>query len=143
MNGQMVFSNSGLKEMDKFRILIVEDNSFFRQTLRESLQKSFPRVAVDEATNGAEALQRVEAFVPDLILMDIRLPGESGLGLTKKIKEDYPEITIFILTNYDIPECRKAAFRYGADRFIDKGSLNRTRLEELVGFAWSKVHGAS
>jgi CheY-like chemotaxis protein len=118
--------------MDKFRILIVEDNSFFRQTLRESLQMSFPGVAIDEATNGVEALQRVQAFFPDLILMDIRLPGESGLVLTQKIKTVYPDIIIFILTNYDIPECRDAAFRYGADRFIVKESLNRVRLEELV-----------
>jgi CheY-like chemotaxis protein len=118
--------------MDKFRILIVEDNSFFRQTLRESLQMSFPGVAIDEATNGVEALQRVQAFFPDLILMDIRLPGESGLVLTQKIKTVYPDIIIFILTNYDIPECREAAFRYGADRFIVKESLNRVRLEELV-----------
>ncbi len=93
---------------------------------------SFPGVAFDEATNGVKALQRVEAFIPDLIFMDIRLPGESGLGLTEKIKANYPEIIVFILTNYDIPECRKAAFRYGADRFITKESLNRIRLEELV-----------
>lgn len=118
--------------MDKFRILIVEDNGLFRQTLRESLQMSFPGVAIDEATNGVEALQRVQAFFPDLILMDIRLPGENGLGLTQKIKAVYPDIIIFILTNYDIPECREAAFRYGADRFIPKESLNRMRLEELV-----------
>jgi DNA-binding NarL/FixJ family response regulator len=64
--------------------------------------------------------------------MDIRLPGESGLVLTQKIKTVYPDIIIFILTNYDIPECRDAAFRYGADRFIVKESLNRVRLEELV-----------
>jgi CheY-like chemotaxis protein len=125
-------SNSSPREMDQFRFLIVEDNGFFRQTLRESLQTSFPGVAIDEATNGVEALQKVEASVPDLILMDIRLPGESGLGLTKKIKENYPEIIIFILTNYDSWECQEAASRYGADRFISKESLNRMRLEELV-----------
>ena len=118
--------------MNKLRTLIVEDNSFFRQTLRESLQMSFPGIAIDEAANGVEALQRVNAFLPDLILMDIRLPGESGLGLTKKIKEIYPDVTVFILTHYDTPECREAAARYGADRFIAKDSLNRMRLEELI-----------
>ncbi len=118
--------------MNKLRTLIVEDNSVFRQTLRESLQVSFPGIAIDEAANGAEALQRVNAFLPDLILMDIRLPGESGLGLTKKIKAIYPDVTVFILTHYDTPECREAASRYGADRFIVKDSLNRIRLEELI-----------
>ena len=116
--------------MNKLRTLIVEDNSLFRQTLRESLQKSFPEIVIDEATNGAEALRRINALLPDLILMDIRLPGESGLGLTKKIKEIYPDVTIFILTNYDTLECRQAASRCGADRFIAKDSLNR--VEELI-----------
>ncbi len=115
-----------------FRILIVEDNGIFRQAIREGLQLSFPGVTIDEATNGVEALQRVKAFFPDLILMDIRLPGESGLGLTQKIKTAYPNIIICILSNYDIPECREAALKYGADHFIAKESFNRMRLEELV-----------
>jgi len=112
------------------RLLIVEDNNVFRQALRESLQQSFPKIAIDEAANGVEALERVNVFVPDLILMDIRLPGESGLGLTKKIKAIYPDIIIFILTNYDSQECREAASRYGADRYIPKESLKR--VEELI-----------
>ena len=116
--------------MNKLRLLLVEDNNLFRQTLRESLQVSFPEVAIDEALNGPEALQKVNAFLPDLILMDIRLPGENGLGLTNKIKSIYPDVTIFILTNYDTPECRTAASRCGADRFIAKDSFNR--LEELI-----------
>ncbi len=118
--------------MDKFRILVVEDNSFFRQGLREGLQLSFPGVVVDEAATGAEALERVKAFSPDLIFMDIRLPGESGLAVTQKIKAAYPEIIIFILSNYDTPEYRHAAIRYGADHFVAKESFNRMRLEELV-----------
>jgi len=128
----IVPSNPSPAKMNKLRALIVEDHSFFRQTLRESLQASFPGIVIEEAVNGAEALQRVNAFLPDLILMDIRLPGESGLGLTKRIKELYPDVTIFILTSYDTLECREAASRYGADRFIPKDSLNRARLEELI-----------
>lgn len=116
--------------MNKLRTLIVEDNNLFRQTLKEGLQAAFPEILIDEATNGTEALQKVNAFLPDLILMDIRLPGESGLGLTKKIKAIYPDVTIFMLTNYDTLECRRAASRYGADRFIAKDSLSR--LEELI-----------
>ena len=126
----MASSNPSLGRANKLRTLIVEDNSLFRQTLRESLQKSFSRIVIEEAVNGAEALQRINALLPDLILMDIRLPGENGLGLTSKIKEIYPDVTIFVLTNYDTLECRKAASRCGADRFIAKDSLNQ--LEELI-----------
>jgi CheY-like chemotaxis protein len=126
----MVSSNPGPKGMNKLRLLLVEDNNLFRQTLRESLRVSFPEIAIDEAPNGVEALERVNAFAPDLILMDIRLPGESGLALTKKIKAIYPDIIIFLLTNYDSEECREAASRYGADRYIPKDSLKR--VEELI-----------
>lgn len=116
--------------MNKLRLLIVEDNNLFRQTVRESLQGSFPEIAIDEAANGVEALKKVNVFAPDLILMDMRLPGESGLALTKKIKAIYPDIIIFILTNYDSRECREAASRYGADRYIAKDSFKR--VEELI-----------
>ena len=126
----MVSSNPNPKGMNKLRLLLVEDNNLFRKTLRESLRVSFPEIAIDEAANGVEALKRVNVFAPDLILMDIRLPGESGLALTKKIKAIYPDIIIFILTNYDSQECREAASRYGADRYIAKDSLKR--VEELI-----------
>jgi CheY-like chemotaxis protein len=119
-----------LKGMDMLRLLIVEDSNVFRQTLRESLKVSFPKIAIDEAANGLEALRKVDAFAPDLILMDIRLPGESGLGLTQKIKSIYPDIIIFLLTGYDSPECREAALRYGADHYIPKESFKR--VEALI-----------
>lgn len=118
--------------MKKFRILIVDDFSGYRTLFKKSLRISFPSIAIAEATNGSEALQKVEAFLPDLIFMDIRLPGESGLTLTKKIKATHPNITILILTAYDIPEYREAAPKYGADRFLAKNSLNYMELKKLV-----------
>jgi CheY-like chemotaxis protein len=118
--------------MKKFRILIVEDNHPYRQMLKTTLQESFPTIAIDEAADGGEALQKVDTFLPDLIFMDIKLPGVNGLELTRKIKAAHPNITIFILTSYDIPEYREAAFQYGADRFVPKTSLNRMELQELV-----------
>jgi CheY-like chemotaxis protein len=118
--------------MKKFRILIVDDFGGYRTLFKKTLRISFPSIAIDEATNGSEALQKVEAFLPDLIFMDIRLPGESGLTLTQKIKATHPNITILILTAYDIPEYREAAPKYGADRFLAKNSLNYMELKELV-----------
>jgi CheY-like chemotaxis protein len=118
--------------MKKFRILIVDDFGSYRKLFKKTLRISFPSIAIDEATNGSEALQKVEALLPDLIFMDIRLPGESGLTLTKKIKATHPNITILILTAYDIPEYREAASKYGADRFLAKNSLNYMELKELV-----------
>ena len=118
--------------MKKLRILIVDDNVPFRELLKKILKRSFPTMAIDVAADGGGALQKVDAFLPDLIFMDIRLPGENGLELTKKIKTTYPNIIIFIMTFYTTSEYREAALECGADRFLPKTSLDRTELEELV-----------
>ncbi len=118
--------------MKKFRILIVDDNDVFRQILKTTLQESFPTIAIGEAADGDEALEKVDTSLPDLIFMDIRLPGENGLELTKKIKATHPNITILILTCYDTPDYREFAFQYGADHFLAKTDLDHTELEELV-----------
>ena len=120
--------------MKEFRILIVDNDDSFRQILKTTLRVSLPTIAIDEATGGIEALQKIDAFLPDLIFMDIRLPGENGLTLTRKIKATYPNTIIVILTSYDKPEYREVAIRNGADRFLVKTSLNPKELEELVKY---------
>ena len=110
----------------------MEDNVTFRNTFKEVLCKIFPFMVVEEALDGAEALKKVETFLPELVFMDVRLPGETGLELTKKIKASHPQILIIILTDYDLPEYRKAAFDSGADDFVVKGSLNPAAIEALV-----------
>ena len=118
--------------MEKFRILIVDNDDSFRQILKKTLRVSLPTIAIDEAAGGIEALQKVDIFLPDLIFMDVQLPGENGLNLTKKIKATHPNITILILSSYDKPEYREAASRFGADPFLVKTSLNHVELEGLV-----------
>ena len=115
-----------------FKILIVEDNASFRQSLKEILSTRFPFMVVWEAVDGKEALQKVDAFSPDLIFMDIRLPWENGLKITKKIKSYYPKTIIIILTSYDLPEYREAAHQYGANYFLSKGSSTREDILALV-----------
>jgi DNA-binding NarL/FixJ family response regulator len=108
---------------DMKRILIVEDNAFFLQFLKETMHLRFPSIDMLEAANGEEAMQKIKTFSPEAILMDLRLPGENGLELTKKIKAQYPNIIIVILTNYDLPEYREAAYHSGADHFVSKDSF--------------------
>ena len=114
------------------KVLIVEDNPIFRDALRQGLLDYFPSMVIEEAGNGDEALQTIKGGPPDLIFMDIRLPGVNGLQLTQKIKKDFPDINIAILTDYDLPEYRQAAVQYGADRFFVKNSFKWDELEALV-----------
>jgi DNA-binding NarL/FixJ family response regulator len=121
--------------------LIVEDNVTFRGSLKETLHSRFPAMNITEAGDGEEALQKIKASVPDLIFMDIKLPGENGLSLTRKIKIEYPDVVIVILTSYDLPEYREAAFQYDADYFITKASLS-TEIVEVVESALSNLDKA-
>lgn len=114
------------------RTLIVENSVTFRKTFSEALGKRFPKMVIEEAENGEEAMRKILSFHPQLVFMDIRLPGENGLRLTGKIKSHMPEAVVIILTDYDLEEYRSAAFLNGADDFIAKGALNLSDIEEIV-----------
>jgi DNA-binding NarL/FixJ family response regulator len=109
--------------------MLVEDNVIFRETLRDSLRLRFPSIEIVEAGNGEEALEKIGSVPPNLIFMDIRLPGQNGLELTERIKKVHPDISIIILTDYDIPEYREAAARFKADYFFSKDSMP---IEEVI-----------
>jgi DNA-binding NarL/FixJ family response regulator len=112
----------------KPNVLIVDDNSLVRETTRSYLESKFPALEVNEAVDGNAAFNQIRERLPDLIMMDIRLPGENGLKLTRKIKELYPQIVVVIFTSYDLPEYRKAALENGAAFFLSKSSLHNKKL---------------
>jgi DNA-binding NarL/FixJ family response regulator len=104
------------------RTLIVEDNATFRQMLKEILYARFPTMTIEEEPDGCDLFPKIDTFHPRIVFMDIRLPGENGLELTRKIKMNYPDITVVILTSYDLPEYRQAARQSKADHFVTKDS---------------------
>jgi len=118
--------------MRPFKTLIVEDHDPFRQALLEGLRARFPAMIFAEASTGQEVLPQVETFAPDLIFMDIKIPGENGLSLTQKVKARYPETLVIVLTGYDIPEYRQAAYERGANDFLVKGSITNEEVLNLV-----------
>ena len=114
------------------KALIVEDSATFRQMLREVLSARLPKMDIAEERDGSELFLRIDTFRPNIIFMDIRLPGENGLELTKKIKLSYPDIIVVVLTGYDLPEYRQAAIQSKADYFVSKDSPTQDLLA-LVG----------
>ena len=119
-----------------FRTLLVEDSQSFRAATRELLQSHFPFMGIEEAGSGSQALHKLGYLEPDLVIMDIKLPDANGVGLTKNIKTGNAGVTVVILSSYDIPEYRQAAFRAGADCFISKDSP--TCMEDIL----ARVKGA-
>jgi DNA-binding NarL/FixJ family response regulator len=115
------------------KILVVEDSDFFRQSLKALLSSRFPTTVVEEAVDGREALEMIDTSMPDLILMDIKLPGDNGLEITRKVRHRHQDVPIIILTYYDSPEHREAAFECGANHFLAKG----TPSEDVLGLVES------
>jgi DNA-binding NarL/FixJ family response regulator len=120
-------------------LLLVEDNEEFRHVIGDILSSHFSTLDVAEAADGEEAFKKIQIRRPRIIIMDIQLPGESGLDLTKKIRLLYPEIAIIILTDYDLPAYREAAFRYGARCFLSKGSSTPNQIIASVESVLSKM----
>jgi DNA-binding NarL/FixJ family response regulator len=120
------------------KTLIVEDNSTFRQVLTEILRTRFPAMPVAEERDGSELFPKIDTFHPNIIFMDIRLPGESGLELTRKIKTSYPDIVVVILTSYDLPEYRNAATQSNADYFVSKDSPSQEILALVESVCFSR-----
>ena len=117
---------------EPLNILLVEDNTQYRGTVKDTLLSQFPEINVNEASDGKEALTTFDADPPALVFIDINLRGESGLVLTRVIKEIFPQVPICILTNHDSPEYRKAAKQSRADFFLSKLTTKREDLIELV-----------
>jgi len=115
-----------------FRTMLIEDSSSFRQAVKINLEDQFPSMDIVEAADGAEAFQKINDHLPNLIFMDISLPGENGLELTRRIKADYPKVIIIILTSHDSPEYRETAIRFKADYFFSKGQLFNDGVFTLV-----------
>jgi DNA-binding NarL/FixJ family response regulator len=102
------------------RVYIVDDSVKLRKRLCEMLSDIENVKVIGQAGNADEALNDIRVLKPDTVLLDIRLPGKSGIQLLGEIKESQPEIMIIIMTNYDYPQYYQQSIRAGADHFFNK-----------------------
>jgi len=104
----------------KFRVLIAEDHALLRQGLR-SLLSSDPEIeVVGEATNGRDAIKATGVLTPDLVLMDLSMPGTNGTEAIAEIKRRYPVTRILVLTVHKAEEYIRATLQAGADGYVLK-----------------------
>src|SRR5687767_5778199 len=100
----------------KERILVVDDEPNAREALRTILVEEHYEVA--EASDGQEALDRLEAFAPDVVLADIRMPKMDGITLVKKAREQGSQAVFLIMTAFASIESAVEAMRAGAENFL-------------------------
>ena len=87
-----------------------------------ALRHAFPHIMIKEAGDSARTLKEIRLGTMAMVLLDIKLPDGNGIELAKVIKTHHGPIVVVILTGYDLPQYRQAAFRNSADCFIYKGS---------------------
>jgi DNA-binding NarL/FixJ family response regulator len=106
--------------MEAIRILIADDHLFYREGVR-TLLKGVPDVAiVGDATSGDDAIAQIAAHQPDIVLMDIKMPGLNGIEATRHIRQNYPQIGVLVVTMFDDDETVFAAMRAGARGYLLK-----------------------
>jgi two-component system, NarL family, response regulator DevR len=104
----------------KIRIVIVDDHEVVRIGMRSLLEQYSQYEVVGEAGNAKEAVAQVEAYQPDIVLMDIRLPGKSGIEACEEIKRKLPDTKVLMLTSYAEDEMLFSAIKAGASGYVLK-----------------------
>jgi DNA-binding NarL/FixJ family response regulator len=121
--------------MQKKRIVIVDDHEVVRIGLRALLAQNSQFEVIGEAANAKDALELVNRLNPDIVLMDIRLPGISGIEACEQITRDYPQSKVVMLTSYAEDEMLFNAIRAGASGYVLKqiGGEDLIHALEAVG----------
>lgn len=120
-----------------FNILLVEDQALVRQGLKMMIEQDPQLKVVAEAENGLEALHEMQKHIIDIVIMDIRMPVMSGLEATKKIKEQWPDVKILILTTFNDDEYAVQALKDGANGFL----LKTAEQQKLIQAIYSCMKG--
>jgi DNA-binding NarL/FixJ family response regulator len=121
--------------MKKQRIVLVDDHELVRIGLKSLLERHPQFDVVGEAGSAREALEQVESLKPDVVVMDIRLPGTSGIDACEQIVNQFPETKVLMLTSYAEDEMLFSAIRAGASGYVLKqiGSEDLVKAIESVG----------
>lgn len=106
---------------EKIKIVIADDQELIRDSLKIVLSANQDMEVIDTVADGREVIRSVRSAKPDVILMDVRMPGMDGVSCTQIIKENYPQIKIIILTTFDDDEYVYNALKYGASGYLLKG----------------------
>jgi DNA-binding NarL/FixJ family response regulator len=121
--------------MAKQRIILVDDHEVVRLGLKSLLERNPQFDVVGEASSAREAIEQVTALQPDVVVMDIRLPGTSGIEACEEIVNRFPGTKVIMLTSYAEDEMLFSAIRAGASGYILKqiGSEDLVKALEAVG----------
>lgn len=122
------------------RIMIVDDQAVVCEGLRAILSTAPQIEVVGVAHDGAEALRAIPDAQPDLVLMDLKMPGMNGIHATRAIREQFPHIRVLVLTTYDGDQWVMDAIRSGADGYLLKDTKRDGILAAIEGTVGGDTH---
>jgi DNA-binding NarL/FixJ family response regulator len=105
---------------DLIRVILADDHAVVRKGIREFLEEAGDVEVVAEADDGAQALRLIEAHRPDVAVLDIRMPGVTGVEAARQVKDRFPQVRVLILTAYDDDPYVFALLQAGADGYVLK-----------------------
>ena len=128
--------------MDGIRVLLVDDHTLVRQGLRSMLELSDNITVVGEAKTGEEALTNMDTLSPQLVLMDVAMPGMNGIETTQRIKRHHPEVEVLMLTMHSDDQLALEAMQAGASGYLVKsiGQEELIKAIEVVHSGQGLIH---
>lgn len=121
--------------MSPVRVLIVDDQAPFRRAADAVIEATDSFVVAGTAASGEEALVAVDRVRPDLVLMDVNLPGISGVDASRTLRDIRPDVTIILVSSYDEAEFHDLTTDCGAAAYLRKSEFGPDRLEQL----WASI----
>lgn len=117
--------------MDSIHVLLADDHTVLRKGLRVLLEREADITVVGEAGNGLETCELAHTLQPDILVLDLSMPGLSGMECTARLKEELPEMRILILTMYDDVDYLRRILALGAEGYILKKALDTELLSAI------------
>ena len=106
----------------KLTVFLADDSALIRERLPGMLAEITGVEVIGQAADGIEAINSVRELKPDVVVLDIRMPGKNGMDVLRELKKFEPTPCVIILTNYPYPQYRKKCLDMGADYFLDKSA---------------------
>lgn len=122
------------------RILVCDDQAIVCEGLQVILESDPQMEVVGIAYDGAEAIEKIPSARPDIVLMDLKMPGMNGIHATRQIRAQYPDIRVLVLTTYDADEWVFDAIRSGASGYLLKNTAPADLLVAVKGTVAGKTH---
>jgi len=126
--------------MNKIRVFLADDHLILREGIRSLLEKVPDIEMIGEADNGSEAVTKVKQLMPDVVLMDITMPGLNGLEATRQIKQEDPSMKVLILTMHETDQYLSEMLEAGASGYVVKTTTSSELISAIRAVYQGDVH---